>query len=276
MLSEITITVNDFEIGGNNPLTLIAGPCVIESEEMIFQVAKTMKNLTEKYGIPYIFKSSYDKANRMSIDSPRGVGLEVGLEIIRKMKSEFDLPVLLDVHQVNEIAPVSEVADILQIPAFLCRQTDIVLEAARTGLPLNIKKGQFMAAEDMKYIAEKAASVGNNKVMLTERGTSFGYHNLVVDMRNLFKMKALGYPVVFDVTHSMQQPGGMGGSSGGTPEFIMPLARAGVAVGIDALFMEVHPDPSNAWSDKGTQLKLEAVETVIKQVQEIDELVKRY
>ncbi|MBN1756161.1 3-deoxy-8-phosphooctulonate synthase [bacterium] len=272
--SDITIRIKDFMIGGNHPLVLIAGPCVIESEEMVMEVASTLKKITGRLDMPLIFKSSYDKANRLSITSPRGLGIVKGLDILAKVKKELDLPILTDVHLPQEVKEVARVADMLQIPAFLCRQTDLVLEAARTGLPLNIKKGQFLAPEDMKYIAQKAESVGNNQVVFTERGTTFGYHCLVVDMRNLVIMKQMGYPVVFDVTHSMQKPGGARGASGGTPEFIAPLARAGTAVGIDSLFIEVHPEPSNAWSDKSTQLKLNLVESFLEQIKRLDSLVK--
>lgn len=268
------VKINDFIIGAGNPLALIAGPCVLESEEVAFKTAEKVKEITHKYKIPYIFKSSYLKANRLNIKSYTGPGLEQGLEILYKIKKEFDLPVLTDVHSKEEVKSVSEVVDILQIPAFLCRQTDLVLEAARTKKPLEIKKGQFMAPEDMKSIAEKAESVGNDQILLTERGTTFGYHNLVVDMRSLVIMQNLGYPVVFDATHSLQLPGGAGSTSGGQPQFILPLARAAVACGCDAVFVETHPNPEQALCDKASMLPLEKMEELLTNLRKIEKSLK--
>jgi 2-dehydro-3-deoxyphosphooctonate aldolase (KDO 8-P synthase) len=268
------VKISDFFVGSGNQLALISGPCVLESEQIAFRTAETVKKLTRKYKRPYIFKSSYLKANRLNIKSYAGPGLDKGLELLARIKREFDLPVLTDIHSKDEVKPASEVADVLQIPAFLCRQTDIVLEAAKTKRPLNIKKGQFLAPEDMKSIAEKAESAGNNQILLTERGTTFGYHNLVVDMRSLIIMRGLGYPVVFDATHSLQLPGGKGSSSGGQPQFILPLARAAVACGCDALFVETHPDPGQALCDKDSMLPLEKMEDLLLTIRKIEEALK--
>jgi len=264
------VKVGEIEIGGRGPLVLIAGPCVLESEKIAFLTAERVKELAQKHNIPYIFKSSYSKANRLSIKSFVGPGLDEGLKILRKLKAKLNLPVLTDVHNPIEAAPASEVADVLQIPAFLCRQTDLVLACAKTKKPLNIKKGQFMAPEDMKRIAEKAESAGNSQVLLTERGTTFGYHNLVVDMRSLVIMRDLGYPVIFDVTHSLQLPGGENQSSGGQPQFTIPLAKAAVACGCDGLFLETHPDVGSALSDKKSMLPLESLEELLIQVKRIE------
>jgi 2-dehydro-3-deoxyphosphooctonate aldolase (KDO 8-P synthase) len=268
------VKINDFLIGPGNLLALISGPCVLESEEIAFKTAEKVKKLTQKYKIPYIFKSSYLKANRLNIKSYTGPGLNEGLRLLAKIKKELDLPILTDIHSKEEAKPVSEVVDILQIPAFLCRQTDLVLEAAKTKKPLNIKKGQFLAPEDMKSIAEKAESVGNDQILLTERGTTFGYHNLVVDMRSLVIMRGLGYPVIFDATHSLQLPGGKGNSSGGQPQFIIPLAKAAIACGCDALFVETHPDPSQALCDKESMLPLEKMEELLLNLRRIKEALK--
>ncbi len=268
------VIIDDCIVGPGNPLALIAGPCVLESEGIAFKTAEKVKELTRKYKIPYIFKSSYLKANRLNIKSYTGPGLDKGLKILVKIKKKFDIPILTDIHSKEEVKPVSEVVDVLQIPAFLCRQTDLVIEAAKTKKPLNIKKGQFLAPEDMKSIAEKAESVGNNKILLTERGTTFGYHNLVVDMRSLVIMRGLGYPVIFDATHSLQLPGGAGSSSGGQPQFILPLARAAVACGCDALFVETHPDPGQALCDKDSMLPLEKMEELLINLRKIEEALK--
>ena len=246
---------------------LIAGPCVIESRELCFEVAEKVAALAAKYNIPYVFKASYKKANRLSADSFTGIGMEQGLEILAEVKNKFGLPVLTDVHETSEIEAVAEVADILQIPAFLCRQTDLVVMAAATGKWVNIKKGQFLAPEDMAIIAAKA---GSKKVMLTERGTTFGYRNLVVDFRSLLIMKETGCPVVFDATHSLQLPGGGGAVSTGQPQFVIPMARAAAAIGVDGLFVETHPEPSKALSDAGAMLPLEKMEEFLKSVLEID------
>ncbi len=269
------VKIDNIEIGKDNPLALIAGPCVIESETIVFRTCEKVKQVTSDFKIPFIFKSSYSKANRLNIDSYSGPGLKEGLTILEKVKKEFDVPILTDIHNPDEAHPVSEVADILQIPAFLCRQTDLVLAAARTGKPLNIKKGQFMAPEDMLLIAKKAESVGNKNILLTERGSFFGYHNLVVDLRSLLIMRKLGYPVVFDATHSLQLPGSQGGCSGGQPQFILPLARAAVACGCDALFVETHPDVRNALCDKDSMLPLENLEELLIQVKAIDQMIKQ-
>ena len=268
------IRLGDFGVGAGNPLVLIAGPCVIESEELVLSTCEKIKEITSRHEVPFVFKSSYTKANRLKIDSYSGPGLEDGLKILERVKKEFDVPILTDIHNPDEALPVSQVGDILQIPAFLCRQTDLVIAAAKTGKPLNIKKGQFMAPEDMLPIARKAESAGNKSVLLTERGTFFGYHNLVVDMRSLSIMRNLGYPVVFDATHSLQLPGSHGGSSGGQPQFIFPLARAAVACGCDALFVETHPDVTNALCDKDNMLPLDKLEELIIQVKTIDQVTR--
>ncbi len=268
---DVSVKIGDFTIGGANPLALIAGPCVIESEDIVFNTCEKIKEITTRHKVPFIFKSSYIKANRLNVDSYSGPGLKDGLRILKKVKDEFDVPILTDIHNLNEALPVSEVADVLQIPAFLCRQTDLVLAAARTGKPLNIKKGQFMAPEDMLAIAKKAESVGNKNILLTERGSFFGYHNLVVDLRSLLIMRNLGYPVVFDGTHSLQLPGSQGGYSGGQPQFILPLARAAVACGCDALFVETHPNVKVALCDKDSMLPLDRLEELLIQVKAIDQ-----
>lgn len=250
-------------------MVLIAGPCVIESEKLILSTAGKILKLCQKYGLPLIFKSSYKKANRTSLRSFTGLGMKKGLAILKKVKKELDVPVLTDVHGVEEVKPAAEAADILQIPAFLSRQTDLIVAAAKTGRAINLKKGQFLAPEDMRPAVEKAASTGNRKILLTERGSSFGYHNLVVDFRSLLIMREFGYPVVFDATHSVQLPGGNSRTSGGQPEFIIPLAKAAVAVGIDALFVETHPNPSKALSDADSQLPLSQLDSLLSQVAEI-------
>ncbi len=270
-----TIRINDITITDSSPLVLIAGPCVIETEQIAFRTAEEVKKITDELQIPYIYKSSYSKANRQSIDSYTGPGLEQGLKTLERVKKSFDVPILTDIHSPLEAEPVAEVADVIQIPAFLCRQTDIVVAAAKTGKPLNIKKGQFMAPEDMGAIAAKAAYFGNEQVMLTERGTTFGYHNLVVDFRSLVIMKSLGYPVVFDTTHSLQLPGGAQGKSGGQPQFIFPLARAATAVGIQALFLETHPCVEEALCDAANMLPLQQLKSLLVQLKELDNLVKK-
>lgn len=260
-------------IGDNLPFALIAGPCVVENEEMVMQTASTLKSVTEKLGIPYIFKASYKKANRTSLQSFTGLGINEALAILGKVKKDLGLPVLTDIHTEQDAEVAAEYADILQIPAFLCRQTDLLLAAGRTGRVVNIKKGQFLAPEDMQLAAEKVASTGNDRIMLTERGSSFGYHNLVVDMRGLIIMRETGYPVVMDATHAVQIPS-QGGISGGQPKFIKPLAAAAAAVGIDALFLEIHPDPKNAKSDAASQLPLDEAEALLAKIKAIDQVVK--
>ncbi len=269
------IRVRDIRIGGKNPLVLIAGPCVIETEEGTFQTAKRLKEITSELEIPFIFKSSYDKANRTSLKSYRGPGLRRGLEILGKIKRELAIPLLIDVHERGEVIAASKVADILQIPAFLCRQTDFVLAVAKAGKPVNVKKGQFLAPWDVKNIVEKIESTGNRDILLTERGTTFGYHNLVVDMKSLPIMRSFGYPVVFDATHSVQLPGGMGVATGGNREYIPYLARSAVACGIDALFLEAHPDPDRALSDGPNMMRLEEMPQLLREVKEIDRIVRR-
>ncbi|MFH2036553.1 MAG: 3-deoxy-8-phosphooctulonate synthase [Candidatus Zixiibacteriota bacterium] len=247
-------------------LFLIVGPCVIESEEICFTVAEQVKELSEKYEIPAIFKSSYVKANRTSGDSFAGHGMEFGLKILEKVRNQFDLPILTDVHETSETRIVAEVADILQIPAFLSRQTELIRQAAATGKWINIKKGQFLAPEDMEKAAAKAQS---GKVILTERGASFGYHNLVVDFRSLIIMQKFGYPVVYDATHSLQLPTGAGSYSSGQPEFVLPMARAAVSTGINGVFLECHPEPAKALSDAATMLPLDQLETFIRDIKNI-------
>lgn len=269
------VKVGDISIGGNGPLAVIAGPCVIESQESALRHAAALKEKADRAGVSYIFKSSYDKANRSSISSFRGPGLEKGLEILAQVKSKIGVPILTDVHEINQVAAVAEVADVLQIPAFLCRQTDFVLAVSRSGKVVNVKKGQFLAPWDMHNVLEKIRAAGNEQILLTERGASFGYNNLVSDMRSLVVMRELGYPVVFDATHSLQLPGGLGNASGGERKYIPALARAGVATGLDALFMEVHEDPDHAMSDGPNSLKLEDFEGLLEVVKRVDALVKQ-
>ncbi len=237
-------------VGGDNPLFLIGGPCVIESEDHAVNLARGIKSVCEDLKIPFVFKASYDKANRSSIKSYRGPGLEKGLNILQNIKAEFQIPVLSDVHETSQVSRAAEVLDVIQIPAFLCRQTDLILEAAKTGRPLNIKKGQFLAPLDMKNVIDKALSQGNDKLILTERGTSFGYNALIFDVRSIPTMKQWGFPVVIDASHSVQKPGGEGDFSGGEAEFIPFMAKAGIAAGADGLFLEIHDDPPKALSDK--------------------------
>ena len=267
------IEISNIRIGSGNPLVLIAGPCVIEDEEITLRTAEEIQKITSELEIPFIFKSSYRKANRTSLDSFTGLDEKAALGILKKVKDTFGLPVLTDIHTENEALRASCVADILQIPAFLCRQTDLLIAAGKTGKAVNIKKGQFLAPEDMRHAAEKVTSTGNTKVMLTERGTTFGYHDLVVDMRSLIVMRELGYPVVMDATHAVQIPS-QGGISGGQPKFIPPIARAAVAVGIDALFMEVHPDPQHALSDAASQFPLSRLRNLLLGIKKLDEAVK--
>ena len=266
--------IGDIPVSNDEPLFVIGGPCVLESESQALQVGKELKRITEKLDIGYIFKSSFDKANRSSVDSYRGPGLEQGLEILERVRTELEVPVLTDIHTPDQAAPAGEVVDVLQIPAFLSRQTDLIVEAARTGNPLHVKKGQFISPEGMSNVVEKAASAGNEQVMLCERGAMFGYNNLVVDMRNLEVMKSNDQPVVFDCTHSVQRPGARGDSSGGDREFAFPLARAAAAVGVAGLFMEAHPDPPSAKCDAATQLPLEDVEPMLETLVSIDEQIK--
>ena len=250
------IKIGNIEIGGKNPTVLIAGPCVIENEKMVFQLAGEIKKITAQLKIPFIFKASYDKATRTSIKSFRGPGLKKGLEILSRVKKKYNIPLLIDVHCAKDVTAVSEVADVIQVPAFLCRQTDLLVAVAKSKKVVNIKKGQFVSPFDMKNAVEKVESTGNRKILLTERGTFFGYNNLVVDMRSIVVMKDFGYPVVFDATHSVQLPGGLGDKTGGQREFILPLSKAAISVGASALFTEVHPNPEKALSDGANSIKL--------------------
>ncbi len=269
------INLNGIKIGGKNPLVLIAGPCVIESEETTFFTAEKIKAITQKLDIPFIFKSSYKKANRTSINSFTGLGVGTSLKILKKIKSELELPILTDVHTEEETEVAAEVADVLQIPAFLCRQTDLLISAGKTGKIVNVKKGQFLAPSEMQHVVEKIKSTNNNKIMLTERGSTFGYNNLVVDMRSLIIMRKFGFPIVMDATHSVQMPGS-GGVTGGNPEFIKPLAKAATSIGIDALFLEVHPNPKQAQSDAASQLKLSELEDLLVEIKKIDTMIKSH
>lgn len=252
---------------------LIAGPCVIESEEMVMSIAEKMKSITDELGIPYTFKASFDKANRTSINGKRGPGIEEGLRILEKVKSSFGLPVATDIHEPWQAEFVGKVCDIVQIPAFLCRQTDLLIAAANTGKCINIKKAQFLAPWDMSNCAQKVEQSGNSNIMLCERGTSFGYNNLVVDMTGLVEMKKLGYPVIFDATHSVQKPGGKGTSTGGNREYVEYLAKAAIAVGVDGLFMETHPDPDNAWSDGPNMVVLDDMKAILEKLIKVYEAV---
>jgi len=268
------VAIANLQIGGGLPLAVIAGPCVIESKDSALKHGAALKSAADRVGVPYIFKSSYDKANRSSLHSFRGPGLENGLEILAAVKEKIGVPILTDVHEIEQVGRVKEVADILQIPAFLCRQTDFVLAVANSGKVVNIKKGQFLAPWDMRNVVDKIRSTGNERILLTERGASFGYNNLISDMRSLVVMRDLGYPVVFDATHSLQLPGGLGAASGGERKYIPALARAGVAAGIDALFMEVHEDPEHALSDGPNSLPLRDFENLLRVVKRLDATVK--
>jgi len=268
------IELKNVKLGSNLPFVLIAGPCVVENEKITFSAAERIKKITTRLGIPFIFKSSYKKANRTSINSFKGLGDLEAIKILSKVINELDIPLLTDVHSVSEIPAAAEIADVLQIPAFLCRQTELLVAAGESGRAVNVKKGQFLAPEDMRHAIEKIESTGNKKILLTERGSTFGYNNLVVDMRSLVIMKELGYPVVMDATHAVQLPGSSGKTSG-QPRFIRPLAKAAAAIGIDALFLEVHPDPANALSDSESQLPLSELESLLIEIQQIDTLVKK-
>ncbi len=263
----------DLQIGDNQPLTLIAGPCVIESKELVFEVAGALSEICKKLEINLVFKSSYDKANRTSNSGYRGLGLSAGLEILSAVKNEFKIAMLTDIHESHEAKEASEVVDVLQIPAYLCRQTELLKSAALTGKAVNVKKGQFLAPWDMSNVVNKLRDFGAKNIIVTERGSSFGYNALVVDYRSLPQMREFGCPVVFDVTHSVQQPGGLGSSSGGQREFAAALARAAVAVGVDGLFMEVHPDPDKALSDGPNMIPLHRVEKLLLQLLEIRQVI---
>lgn len=269
------IQVGDIRIGNDLPLVLFAGPCVIESESFTLKAAETIAGIARACDVPLVFKSSFDKANRTSKDGFRGPGLDEGLKILQRVKNEIGVPVITDVHEVNQVAPVAEVADILQTPAFLCRQTDFIDAVARAGKPVNIKKGQFLAPWDMKHVLEKALATGNEQMMLCERGASFGYNNLVSDMRSLLVMREFGAPIVYDATHSVQQPGGLGGATGGNREYVPGLSRAAVATGVAALFMEVHPNPDQALSDGPNSLAMDDLQGLMTTLKHIDEVVKQ-
>jgi 2-dehydro-3-deoxyphosphooctonate aldolase (KDO 8-P synthase) len=276
MTASHTFSVGKIKFGVGAPLFLIAGPCVIESEGHALMMAEKLGAVAGELGVPYIFKASYDKANRSSVSSYRGPGLKNGLKILAKIKKKTGLAVLTDVHQASEVEAAAEVCDILQIPAFLSRQTDLLVAAGKSGRVVNIKKGQFLSPAEMGNAAEKVASTGNEKIILTERGNSFGYQNLVVDMRSFPMMRKFGYPVVFDVTHSVQLPGGEGKSSGGQPEFIEPLARAGVAAGVDGIFLEVHDNPAKALSDGSNALPLGQFRALMEKIVALGGLVRKW
>jgi 2-dehydro-3-deoxyphosphooctonate aldolase (KDO 8-P synthase) len=269
-------SIGKIRFGGGAPLFLIAGPCVIESEAHATMMAEKLAAAASELGVPYIFKASYDKANRSSVSSFRGPGLKDGLRILKKIKKRVGVPILTDVHEVSHVAPAAEVCDILQVPAFLSRQTDLLVAVGKSGRVANLKKGQFLSPWEMKNAVEKVVTTGNEKIILTERGASFGYQNLVVDMRSFPIMRKLGYPVVFDVTHSVQLPGGEGKSSGGQPEFIEPLARAGTAVGVDGLFLEVHGNPSKALSDGTNALPLDQFRPLLEKLLRLAALVREW
>ena len=268
------ITCNDLKISNNKPLTLIAGPCQLESEDHAFKMVEKIKKITKKLKINFIYKTSFDKANRTSYKSKRGIGLEKSLEIFSKIKKRFNVPILTDVHTSNQCAKISEFVDILQIPAFLCRQTDLLISAGKTKKIINVKKGQFLAPWDMKNVIKKISSTGNDKIMVTERGASFGYNTLVSDMRSIPIMSKEGYPVIFDATHSVQQPGGKGDKSGGQREFIEHLSKAAVAVGVACIFIETHNDPENAPSDGPNMLHVNKLESLLRKLIKIDKIVK--
>lgn len=275
LISDVNkVKIGNYEIGGENRFTLIAGPCVMESLEIMDEIAGKVKEICDRLGINYIFKASFDKANRSSIYSYRGPGIEEGMKMLKKIKEKYNIPVITDVHEAWQCEVVAEVADVLQIPAFLCRQTDLLIAAANTGKAVNIKKGQFLAPWDMKNIVVKMEESNNKNIMLCERGTTFGYNNMVVDMRSLLEMRKLNYPVVFDVTHAVQKPGGLGIATSGDREYVYPLLRAGLAIGIDAIFAEVHPDPTVAKSDGPNMLYLKDLEEILKIAIKIDDLVK--
>ena len=270
------VKVGEVRIGRGQPLALIAGPCVIESEEMTFRTAESLREMSVELGIPLIFKSSFDKANRSSLSSFRGPGIKKGLKVLGDVKKRFSLPVTSDVHAVDQVEPAAEVLDLLQIPAFLCRQTDLVFAASKTGKPVNVKKGQFLSPWEVKNITEKFVSTGNRNLLITERGSSFGYHNLVVDFRGFPVIRSLGTPLIFDVTHSLQLPGSEGSHSGGQREFAAPLMRAAVGAGVDGLFMEVHPEPDRALCDGPNMIPLSELKELLKQAKAINEMVRTW
>jgi 2-dehydro-3-deoxyphosphooctonate aldolase (KDO 8-P synthase) len=268
------VKVGPLRLGGGRPLVFIGGPCVIESREHALRHAAALRAITDRAGVPFIYKSSFDKANRTSLQSYRGPGLHAGLEILAAVKREVGVPVLTDVHERDQVQPVAEVADVLQTPAFLCRQTDFLLQVAQSGKPVNVKKGQFLAPWDMGPVLQKMASTGNAQLMVTERGVSFGYNNLVADMRSLAVLAQFGYPVIYDAGHSVQLPGAQGKASGGQRQFIRVLARAAVAVGVDAVFLEVHENPDQALSDGPNSYRLDELEQLLRELKRIDALTK--
>ena len=273
------VVVGDREVAqvtfaNDKPFSIICGPCAIEGRDMAIQSALRIRDICDRVGVGLVFKSSYDKANRTSVGGKRGIGMQEGLDILAQIRQELKVPVLTDIHSADQAAPVAEVVDVLQIPAFLCRQTDLLLAAAATGKVVNVKKGQFLAPDDMQNVATKLASTNNTRIMLTERGASFGYNNLVSDMRSLRIMARTGYPVIFDATHSVQMPGGNGTSSGGKREFVEPLARAAVAVGVAGVFIESHPNPAEAISDGPNQVPLDKLEGLLKTLKRMDDLAK--
>ena len=269
-----TVNIQNIECANDKPFTLIAGPCQMESREHAFDMCGALVELTQKLGISFVYKTSFDKANRTSVSGVRGMGLDGALPVFADLKAEFGVPMLTDIHTEYQCAPVAEVVDILQIPAFLCRQTDLLLAAGKTGAVINVKKGQFLAPWDMKNVADKIASTGNEKILLTERGASFGYNTLVSDMRSIPIMAQTGYPVIFDATHSVQQPGGQGSSSGGDRTMVPVLARAAIAVGVAGVFMETHQDPDNAPSDGPNMVKLDDMEALLSKLKGLDDIAK--
>ncbi len=273
-MSQRRVQVGNLSIANDLPLVLLAGPCVIEGEDFTLKTAEQIAAIAARCGVPLVFKSSFDKANRTSKDGFRGPGLDEGLRILQRVKDELGLPVVTDIHETHQVAAVAEVADILQTPAFLCRQTDFITAVAAANKPVNIKKGQFLAPWDMQHVLEKAQAGGNNQIMLCERGASFGYNNLVSDMRSLLVMREFGAPLVYDATHSVQQPGGLGGATGGNREYVPGLARAAVATGVAALFMEVHPEPDQALSDGPNSLALADLEALLTTLKQLDTIVK--
>jgi 2-dehydro-3-deoxyphosphooctonate aldolase (KDO 8-P synthase) len=268
------VSVGDITIGKGEPLALMAGPCVIESAKSVMSEARKLKDIADRMGVPLIFKASFDKANRSSVRSFRGPGIKEGLKILKGVKEELMIPVLSDIHSVEQVAPAAKVLDVIQIPAFLCRQTDLVVEAGRTGKVINVKKGQFMSPEEMKNVIDKIEFSGNRNILLTERGSTFGYNMLVNDFRGVVKMAEYGYPVVYDATHSVQLPGGKGTASGGESRYILPLSRAAVAIGCDALFLEIHTDPFKAKSDGPNMLKISDLEGFLEEIKKIEKAVR--
>ena len=268
------VSVGDVTIGAGEPLAIIAGPCVIESAKSAVSEARKLKDITSRMGVPFIFKASFDKANRSSVKAFRGPGIKDGLKVLKEIKEELGLPVLSDIHSIEQVASAAKVLDVIQIPAFLCRQTDLLVEAGRTGKVINVKKGQFMSPDGMKNVIDKIEYSGNRRILLTERGTTFGYNMLVNDFRGIVKMSELGYPVVYDATHSVQMPGGKGTASGGEARFVLPLSKAATAIGCDALFLEVHSDPQKAKSDGPNMMKMSDLEDFLRQVIRIEKAVR--